>query len=110
MDQQNIIEDRNAQLAELNEEKNELIKVLAHDLRSPLSGIQGCAMLMSENEELDEESKKMADFINKSSNKIKDMIAKILDVDAIESGDRNIESGKVIPQKYYSSSDPGTTA
>ena len=89
-EQQAIIEERNNQLSKLNDEKNDLIKVLAHDLRSPLSSIQGCAMLMNENKELDEDSKKMAEFINQSSTKIKDMIAKILDVDAIESGDRNL--------------------
>lgn len=90
MEQQSIIEERNIQLRKLNDEKNDLIKVVAHDLRSPLSSIQGCAMLMNENMELDDDSKKMVDFINQSSTKIKDMIAKILDVDAIESGDRNM--------------------
>jgi len=90
MEQQSIIEERNAQLRKLNDEKNDLIKVLAHDLRTPLSNIQGCAMLMKENNGLDGDSRKMVEFINQSSTKIKDMIAKILDVDAIESGDRNI--------------------
>jgi len=90
LEKQIFTEETNEQLRRLNEEKNDLIKVLAHDLRSPLSSIQGCAMLMNENGELDEDSKRMVAYINQSSAKIKEMIAKILDVDAIESGDRNV--------------------
>lgn len=86
-----IIEDRNEQLRKLNEEKNDLIGVLAHDLRSPLSSIKGCAVLLKESEDLNEESKKIADYINQSSNKINDMILKILDVEAIESGNKNMK-------------------
>jgi len=89
-EQQDIIEERNKLLADLNDEKNELIKVLAHDLRSPLTNIQGCAMLLKD-EKVSENAEAMIGHISQSSEKIQEMISKILDVDAIDSGRRNIQ-------------------
>ncbi len=88
--QQELITVRNNQLQTLNEEKNDLIKILAHDLRSPISNISGCADLLKEDENLNEDRKKMIDFISQSSEKMESMISKILDVDAIDSGDHNM--------------------
>jgi signal transduction histidine kinase/ABC-type amino acid transport substrate-binding protein len=88
--QQDTIANRNSQLQTLNQEKNDLIKILAHDLRSPISNISGCADLLKERKNLDEDSEKMIDFISQSSEKIESMISKILDVDAIDSGDHNL--------------------
>lgn len=95
--QQDIIEERNEELNKLNEEKNDLIRVLAHDLRSPLSNIQGCALMLGEDKKLDDNARKLADIINDGSNRIKSMISKILDVDAIDSGDRNVQLEIVSP-------------
>ena len=97
MSQQEIIEDRNEELNKLNEEKNDLIRVLAHDLRSPLSNIQGCALMLGEDKNLDKNSQKLADIIHDGSNRIKSMISKILDVEAIESGDRNLQLEIISP-------------
>ncbi|GAB4229074.1 MAG: hypothetical protein Tsb0034_00580 [Ekhidna sp.] len=87
--QQEAIEENNRKLKNLNDEKNDLIKVLAHDLRSPLSNIQGCASMLAE-EDLKKENQELVSVINQSSGKIQSMISKILDIDAIESGDRNL--------------------
>jgi signal transduction histidine kinase len=92
---QNIIERRNLQLHTLNDEKNDLIKILAHDLRSPISNIIGCSALLNEKENLDADSHKMIDFISQSSEKMESMISKILDVDAIDSGDHNLTIEKL---------------
>ncbi len=97
VEQQETIETRNNELKILNDEKNEIIKVLAHDLRSPLSNIQGCALMLGEEKELEASSRKMIDIIGDASNRIKSMISKILDVDAIESGNRNIQLEVISP-------------
>jgi len=97
LEQQETIEQRNNELKKLNEEKNELIKVLAHDLRSPLSNIQGCSLMLSEDKSLQDDSAKMIDIIGDASNRIKSMISKILDVEAIESGNRNLQLEIVSP-------------
>lgn len=86
MNQQEVIAKRNQQLRVLNDEKNDLIRVLAHDLRSPLSSIQGSASLLKDDEELKGDSETLVDFIGQASDRMQDMIAKILDADAVESG------------------------
>ena len=96
--QQEIIEQRNEELKKLNDEKNELIKVVAHDLRSPLSNIQGCALMLSESQELnDNNNRKLVDIIGDASNRIKSMISKILDAEAIDSGKRNLQMEIISP-------------
>lgn len=89
-EQQEVIAQRNDQLKELNSEKNDLIKVLAHDLRSPLSNIVASSELLSDRKNLPDDDAKMLEIISVSSDKIQSMISKILDVDAIDSGKRNM--------------------
>lgn len=95
VEQQHIIENHNQQLTRLNQEKNDLIEVLAHDLRSPLSKIVGFSRLLSESEEIRPEEKEINGYIMKSSEKMESMISKILDVEAIESGNRNLNLEKL---------------
>lgn len=76
---------RNAQLLTLNEEKNDLIKILAHDIRSPLSQIIMIANILSDEEKEGLVDKK--DFLNQVStnaSRINEMVAKILDVEGME--------------------------
>ncbi len=91
LDQQSTIEKRNEQLQALNDEKNDLIKILAHDLRSPLATIRGMSSVLGNNKTLTDEEHKITKHITQSSEKMDAMITKILDVDAIESGKRNMK-------------------
>jgi len=77
---------RNAQLLTLNEEKNDLMKILAHDIRSPLSQIMMIANILSDEEKEQLIDKK--DFLHQISvnaERINEMVAKILDVEGMES-------------------------
>ena len=85
-----VIEQRNRQLKYLNDEKNDLIQVLAHDLRSPLGNIQNGSQIIEERETLSEEGKKLLSYIVQSSKNMTTLISKILDVNAIESGKQNL--------------------
>lgn len=82
---------RNQQLQSLNQEKNDLINILAHDLRSPLTHIVGIADMFKSRNDLPEDVMKLNDFLADASTKMEGMINKILDVDAIESRQRNME-------------------
>ena len=95
LEQQRIIEKHNRQLSTLNQEKNDLIEVLAHDLRSPLSQIAGFSRLLSESDQIRPEDQELNGYIMKSSQKMESMISKILDVEAIESGERNLKLEKL---------------
>lgn len=76
----------NIDLLELNNEKNNLIRILSHDLRAPINNIKSLAYLIQldlakparsdENESLE--------HIKSESDRLLTMIRKILDVEAIE--------------------------
>lgn len=73
-------------LSRLNREKNELIGVVAHDLRSPLSTILGFSQILREDHDLpEEENRQYLTRIYNSADRMKDMIEKVLDVNAIDS-------------------------
>ncbi|WP_420319062.1 ATP-binding protein [Ekhidna sp.] len=90
LEQQKLVEQANDQLRSLNEEKNNLIKVLAHDLRSPLSNILNGSQIIESSEKLSAQGEKLVGFIMESSKKMSSLIDKILDVDAIETGRHNL--------------------
>ncbi len=76
---------RNKQLIAINDKKNNLVRILAHDLRSPLSQIISPAeLLSSHSESLDEEDKALLFQIGEGARRINQMITKILDVDTLD--------------------------
>ncbi len=88
----NILETKNTALVKLNQEKNEFLGIVAHDLKNPLSAILGFSEEILESfdnlskEELIEFNK----VIQSSSHKMLQLIVNLLDVNAIESGKINI--------------------
>lgn len=79
------LEKQNEKLIYLNEEKNNLIKILAHDLRTPINHVHGLAQIfLIENSTLPPEQKDTINKIIDSSLRLSAMIGKILDIDAIE--------------------------
>lgn len=86
--QQALIESKNRQLTSLNEEKSHLIKVLAHDLRSPIGRIVGFANLLLD--DVHKDKQEMLEIIRKDGEKMDTLITKILDVEAIESKQKNL--------------------
>lgn len=83
----------NLQLTRLNSEKNELIGVVAHDLRNPLTAITALLPLLKRDlkDHLDDDHKSFFDEIQRGANRMIEMIAKVLDVNAIESETMNID-------------------
>lgn len=82
----------NTVLARLNHEKNELIGVVAHDLRNPLNSILGFSQMLIE--DLKEKSGSQHQFlsrINSSAARMEYMIERVLDVNAIESEKMNLD-------------------
>lgn len=82
--QQKEIMTKNKELSALNEEKDFLIGLVAHDLRSPLSNIKGLIGLIKDSE-LSEENKLYLEKIEESEEKMDSMIHRILNIKTIES-------------------------
>jgi signal transduction histidine kinase len=79
------LEKRNDRLIALNEEKNNLVKILAHDLRTPINHIVGLVqVLLVKNNDLPDDQKLLIQQVIEASLRLNKMISNILDVDAIE--------------------------
>jgi signal transduction histidine kinase len=79
------LEKRNHHLVILDEEKNNLIKILAHDLRTPINHVQGLAQVfLLSNEGLPPDQKMLIERINQAAIRLNTMISNILDIDSIE--------------------------
>ncbi len=86
------LENKNSKLTELNNEKNNLIHVVAHDLKSPINQIDGLIRIIKITDEgnLNEEQLSVIEKISGSVSRLRRMITQILDVDAIESHNINL--------------------
>ena len=90
------IEKANEELIELNNEKNNLIGILAHDLRNPLtSSLSIASNLESNSDYLKEDDKASMSFLVSALNRMNDMIAKILDIRMIEQKRINLNCEKM---------------
>ncbi len=80
---------RNAELDRLNERKNQLLGMVAHDLRNPLGTIRGFAELLAWELEdvLDDSGHGMLREIVDSSERLSRMIDDLLDASALEAGE-----------------------
>jgi len=74
-----------AQLRELNQQKNQFLGIVAHDLRNPLSSIVLAAQLLEDEQDLTEVTR-VARMIHQEGNEMSALIGRFLDIAAIESG------------------------
>lgn len=82
------LNEKNDMLLKLNQEKNEFLGVVVHDLKNPLSGILGLSQAIRENAGTFSKNE-IAEFshdIEQSAEKMFQLITNLLDVNAIESG------------------------
>ncbi|MEQ8242381.1 tetratricopeptide repeat-containing sensor histidine kinase [Fulvivirga sp.] len=81
--QTEMLSKRSDELERLNEEKNTIIGIIAHDLKSPLNQIRGLVSLMKH----ENDAKQSAEYVEKleiSANRSVEMIDRILDINAVE--------------------------
>ncbi|UZR97950.1 tetratricopeptide repeat-containing sensor histidine kinase [Chondrinema litorale] len=94
----------NKELKELNEEKNTLIGIVAHDLKSPINQIKGLITLSKmemQKEDIPEMVLKNFELMETSSQRSLDMIDRILNVNAIESKDIQLNIETVETQTFF---------
>ncbi|MEP4092005.1 HAMP domain-containing sensor histidine kinase, partial [Reichenbachiella sp.] len=83
--QNELLSKRNNELLELDEEKNNFINILSHDLRAPINNISGLAGLLKMDENLTESQISSIEHIASESRRLNKMVTRILDVERIES-------------------------
>ncbi len=94
-----MLEEDRRELERLNDQKNEFLGIAAHDLRTPLNGIQGYASLMMHDLETNqlsqEEAKDNLNDILTITKRMSKLVTDLLDVSAIESGNVHLNKMKI---------------
>jgi two-component system, sensor histidine kinase and response regulator len=87
------LEARNQQLEELNKLKNEFMGMAAHDVRNPLSSVLACAELVDAIADSvpPEKVRLLVGQIATAARRISDIVTNLLDVNAIDSGQRRLQ-------------------
>ncbi len=85
---------QNLKLKELNEHKLKLMKMLSHDMRSPLNGIIGMSNMLGELIQGDEEAE-MIELLEQSAMQLNQMIDEILSYSLMESKGFTLNSKEV---------------
>lgn len=86
-----LLEAASHDLRHMNELKNQLLGIVAHDLRNPLNGIVLAAQLIEE-EGAEEDLRRLARGIRKEGRDMSELIGRFLDVARIESGHLRAET------------------
>lgn len=83
---------RNAQLTELNAQKNRLLGMAAHDLRNPLGNIYSYAEFLEDDAKnvLNADQREFVATIKERSKFMLDLVTDLLDIASIESGQLNL--------------------
>lgn len=92
-----IILSQNHKLHKLNDEKNNLMHITAHDLKNPLQGISGLIEMLQFHRHAidDEEYESICQSINSSTMHALEIINDLLDAHAIEHGKFQFKSEKI---------------
>ena len=83
------------QQKEIDRMKTELVSMVAHELRSPLTSISGFSELLLDDDITREQSEEYARIILTEASRLSDLINKFLDISRIESGRIQPKKGKV---------------
>ena len=91
-----LIEGQNKKLKWLNEEKNTLMGVVAHDLRNPLNMIKGLMGLIEDTRDhlKAEDLTHYLNLIGSTTDRMSDMIDRVLDISAVENMKVNLNMVK----------------
>ena len=89
-DQKIQIASQRENLRKLNEQKDYIIEILSHDLKSPLHSMQGLIGVM-ETEELTGDQKESLKLMRASTEKANDLINKVLDIGMLQEQKVNLD-------------------
>jgi signal transduction histidine kinase len=81
------LQEANQQLADLHKEKDTFLGVLSHDMRSPLTSIQGyTSWMLSQPDMTEEERSHMLEVIRRSGQTLLEMVNNILEIQQLQAG------------------------
>jgi signal transduction histidine kinase len=85
----------NEELQRLNKAKSDFVSIVAHEFRTPLTGIQGFSEIIRDYELTMEEAREYAADINADAKRLTRMINSQLDLDRLQSGQIDLETERL---------------
>jgi signal transduction histidine kinase len=90
------LEDANAQLRELDSQKDEFLSQVSHEVRTPMTSIRSFSEILLEPGQLDAtQRQRFVSTIHQESLRLTKLLDEILDLSALERGERNWQSAPV---------------
>ena len=90
------LESKNKELIDLNLEKNNVLGIIAHDLRSPMNHIIGLTSIMGYGKEtLSDDQLQSLEMISDTSTRMREMINRILDINSMDSKEITLDLEEV---------------
>lgn len=89
------LEQKHKRLQELEKLRDDLMNMIVHDLRTPLSSLLGGVQMLDKLGELNEQQLEMAGIAIRGGNRLLSMINDLLDVEKMESGSMQLDYGMV---------------
>ncbi len=75
-----VLRERETELSRANKEKHQLMRMLSHDIKNPLSGMMGLIGILTSGDSLsDEEKNEMLELLQESSEKLLSVVKEVLD-------------------------------
>lgn len=91
-----ILKDREVELSRLNKKKDDLVRMVSHDIKNPLTGIIGLVKLMRETDDVTaDERKHMLSVIENSGNNLLNMVREVLDRESKKKVPESLELSEV---------------
>lgn len=96
---QDQLRHRNVELAEAIQMKNRLLSIASHDLKNPLSAVNGFASMLERNPSVQKEKDlvDMVSFISRAARRMNTLISELLDTAALEMGKFDLKLGSLDP-------------
>ncbi|HEY8576890.1 MAG TPA: ATP-binding protein [Devosia sp.] len=92
------LEAANAQLRELDSQKDEFLSQVSHEVRTPMTSIRSFSEILLDDQELEANKRqRFVATIHQESLRLTRLLDEILDLSALERGERNWEDGIVDP-------------
>ena len=84
--QSKSLQEQNLALEQLGNEKNEIVAIVAHDLKNPIIAIRGLSELMDEELAGGEQAKELNAQISQTAERMLGLVKNVLDMNRLESG------------------------
>ena len=92
---------RKDKLEKLNKSKDRILATVAHDIRNPITGIEGMLGILAEQlEKINPEDQELIDLSIKSCKKAQSLIQELLDISLIESEDYHLDTEVIHLEQY----------